>query len=183
VTRLPYVPGSSLKGKLRSLLEMKYCEMSQSTGRVCSCGECVVCELFGCGSAQKAQSPGRLIFRDAQLSEKSEALLREALPDIFTEIKTEVVMDRRTGTVDQRGGGPRPQERVPQGTIFDLGLTMRLFEEDKNKKGEFCSKLAEAFEMLEKDYLGGSGTRGYGQVMVTTEDGQTPMADYIRGLA
>ena len=55
-------------------------------------------------------------------------------------------------------------------------------EEDDSKKGQFLLKLAEAFEMLEKDYLGGGGTRGYGQVLVTTEDGRTPLAEHIRGL-
>ena len=49
ITRLPYVPGSSVKGKIRSLLESKYCQETQRSGKPCGCGCCLGCQLFGCG--------------------------------------------------------------------------------------------------------------------------------------
>ncbi len=57
ITRKPYIPGSSIKGKVRSLLEQKYSENSQRTGRPCDCGSCFICSLFGCGNPSKGTNP------------------------------------------------------------------------------------------------------------------------------
>ncbi len=180
VNRLPYIPGSSLKGKMRSLLELKYSPVSQKNGIPCTCGMCDICLLFGCGSTKETREPGRLIFRDCPLNEDSRQILDEALPGTYAEVKTEVVMDRLKATVSDKGG-PRPVERVPEGTVFDLSLTMRIFaDDDPEKRKDFLNKLAEGFEMLEQDYLGGSGTRGYGKVKIT--HGDQSMADYLREL-
>ena len=181
ITRMPYIPGSSLKGKLRSLLETKYSSRTQETGEPCDCASCEICSLFGCGKSAKGKGPTRLIFRDAALTEKSAQLLSDALPGSFAEVKKEIAMDRNKGST--RTGSLREQERVPEGTEFDFSISVRMFEEDESGRSLYFDRLAEAFEMLEKDYLGGSGTRGYGQVLVTTEDGQTPIANHIRGLA
>lgn len=181
VSRRPYIPGSSLKGKLRSLLEIKYSPRTQETGRPCDCAECEICALFGCGDPRKGKEPTRLIFRDALLTKESAESLNDALPGSFVEVKTEIAMDRKKGST--RTGSLRQQERVPEGTEFHFTISVRMFEEDEGDRRLYFDRLGEAFEMLEKDYLGGSGTRGYGQVVVTTEDGQTPIADYIRGLA
>ncbi|HUU68642.1 MAG TPA: type III-A CRISPR-associated RAMP protein Csm3 [Planctomycetota bacterium] len=62
ITHLPYVPGSSVKGKIRSLLESRHCPRSQETGLPCTCGTCLVCQLFGCGESRAIQSPSRLVF-------------------------------------------------------------------------------------------------------------------------
>lgn len=179
VSRLPYIPGSSLKGKIRSLLELRYSSHSQRTGEPCNCGSCFICALFGCGDARRSVQPTRLIFRDAVMNKKSQDQLGEALPGSYAEVKTEIRMDRKEGKAAR--GALRQQERVPEGTVFDLSISVRLFEEDTGeKKKEFIDKLAEAFELLEQDYLGGSGTRGYGKVKVT-HDGQ-PMSEYIKSL-
>ena len=90
-------------------------------------------------------------------------------------------MDRNVGSTIK--GSLRQQERIPAGTTFDFSISIRMFEEDDSGRTRYLDRLAEAFEMLEKDYLGGSGTRGYGQVKITTEDGETPIADHIRRLA
>lgn len=68
-------------------------------------------------------------------------------------------------------------ERIPAGSDFKFAFSLRHFEGDDLKK--YYEFLAEGFELLEKHYLGGSGSRGYGQVAIVTEDG-TPMAEHLR---
>lgn len=179
VTRLPYIPGSSLKGKIRSLLELRYSDDSQRTGNPCACGRCFICELFGCGDAGRSHQPTRLIFRDAPMSKETAEVLGESLPGSYAEVKTEIKMDRKSGKASR--GALRQQERVPEGSVFDFSISMRLFaEDDSAKRKNYLSKLAEAFSLLEKDYLGGSGTRGYGKVKIT-HDGK-PMSEYLKSL-
>jgi len=179
VSRLPYIPGSSLKGKLRSLLEMKYSSHSQQTGEPCNCGECTICALFGCGDATRSKEPTRLIFRDALMTQETREELEDALPGSYAEVKTEIRMDRKEGKAASRA--LRTQERLPEGSVFDLSISFRLFEEDtEEKRKEYMEKLAEAFDDLQKDYLGGSGTRGYGKVKVA--HGDQSMGDYLRSV-
>ncbi|MFH0775904.1 MAG: type III-A CRISPR-associated RAMP protein Csm3 [bacterium] len=69
ITHLPYIPGSSLKGKLRSLLEWKLGKIEEK-GEVhswCSNKECIICRAFGTSSDEAELGPTRLIFRDANL--------------------------------------------------------------------------------------------------------------------
>ena len=179
ITRLPYIPGSSLKGKTRSLLEMRYSARAQETGRPCDCGRCFICSLYGTGNATRSEEPTRLIFRDALLKEPWEERLKESLPGSFVEVKTEIAMDRKRGKTQQ--GSLREQERIPEGVEFEFDMTIRMFEEDEPKRREYFDRLAEAFEMLEKDYLGGCGTRGYGQVEVNGADGGS-MVDFFHKL-
>jgi len=172
LTRLPYIPGSSLKGKTRCLLEVKHKDQAMP----CGCGRCTICKLYGSHNIRTTSEPTRLIFRDASLTKESEAQLEEALPGYYAETKTEIAIDRKKGTTIR--GPLRDQERVPQGTEFDFNLVIRLFKGDNRK--EFFSYLAEAFEMLENDYLGGSGTRGYGQIKITYADTEQPLHEYFR---
>lgn len=183
VTRLPYIPGSSLKGKLRSLIEIKpqYNTKTPSTGRPCDCGQCDICHLFGHSNVRAGQQPSRLIFRDALLEEDSENELKEALPGSFVEVKTEIAMDRNTGSAQR--GALRQQERVPEGTQFDFEMVIRLFEEDEPRKKAYFELLADGFLMLESDYLGGCGTRGYGKVEITEDTSNKPMHEYFAELA
>ena len=180
VNRLPYIPGSSLKGKIRSLLETKYSEKSQRTGRPCDCGDCEICSMFGHSNTRVGQEPSRLIFRDAFMTEEDVKKLSEALPGSFVEVKTEIAMDRNTGAAQR--GALRQQERVPKGTEFEMELIIRLFEEDADNRKLYFDRIAEAFEMLENDYLGGCGTRGYGKVRIKHKDGKL-MAEYFDDLA
>jgi len=180
ITRKPYLPGSSIKGKIRSLLEQKYSQHTQRTGRPCECSECFICQLFGSGDPKGGKEPTRLIFRDAPLSKESETELQESLPGSFVEVKTEIAMDRNKGAAQR--GALRTQERIPAGAKFDFSFTMRLFEKDNASRGNYFQKLSEAFEMLEKDYLGGSGTRGYGHVEIMTPDGKKHMSEYLLDL-
>ena len=181
ITRRPYLPGSSIKGKVRSLLEQKYSPSSQKSGRPCDCANCSICSLFGCGNPTRGNEPPRLIFRDATLTDSSAKDLEESLPGSFAEVKTEIAIDRTKGRTIT--GSLRQQERIPAGAKFDFSFTMRVFEEDVPKKKEYFGKLAEAFDLIEKDYLGGSGTRGYGQVEFRTPDEKQHVSEYLRQLA
>jgi len=188
ITRFPYIPGSSVKGKLRSLLELKYRSDSEQVkqGKPCGCGNCSICELFGSSDVNTTRSPSRLIFRDAKLTEEYEKELKDALPGSFVEVKTEIAMDRKTGSALR--GALREQERVPEGTEFDFSFSIRVFEEDEPKRGKFLNLLADGFKLLEDDHLGGNGTRGYGKVQVLAfiDENDTegvPMHERLRQLA
>jgi len=174
ITHLPYVPGSSVKGKIRSLLESRHCPKSQETGLPCSCGTCLVCQLFGCGESRNIQSPSRLVFRDCQPTGPTRDAWEQAGVD--SEVKTEVLIDRNKGLSYGRIG-PRKTERIPAGSDFDFAFSLRHFERDP--LAQYYGLLAEGFELLNKHYLGGSGSRGYGHVQVVASDGTT-MDQHLR---
>lgn len=166
-TRVPYLPGSSLKGKLRSLLEVSGYKIGsrsapQSQGGPCGCNRCAVCWLFGCGSARDTTEPTRLIFRDCCIVKDDEKRMKELLKEgvFYSEVKAEVTMDRTTGTVGR--AGPRNTDRIMAGTNLDFRLTVRVLEGDK--EDEMKAAILHAFGLLEKEGLGGSVSRGYGQV-------------------
>ncbi|GAW32208.1 type III-A CRISPR-associated RAMP protein Csm3 [Carboxydocella sp. JDF658] len=161
ITREPYIPGSSLKGKQRSLLELKNGKFNQD-GRACACGECDVCKIFG-SLKNEISGPTRLLVRDAYLTEDSRIWLNEARLESgidFAEVKTENWINRKTGKAGT--GGLRTQERVPAGTRFKYFATLRVFEGDDEQL--FINKIKEALSLLQKDYLGSSGSRGYGKI-------------------
>jgi CRISPR-associated protein Csm3 len=68
-------------------------------------------------------------------------------------------------------------ERIPAGSDFEFAFSLRYFEGDR--LSEYLEMVAEGFDLLEKHYLGGSGSRGYGQVSVVTSEG-APMAEHLR---
>lgn len=174
ITNLPYVPGSSIKGKLRAMLESKYCPMTQQDGLPCRCGTCTVCQLFGCGDSKNIKSPSRLVFRDCPPTEETRTVWQEA--GTSSEIKTEVLIDRNKGLSYGRIG-PRTMERIPAGAEFEFAFSLRYFEGDD--VAGYLRFLAEGFDLVEKHYLGGSGSRGYGHVAFYAEDGSR-LADYLR---
>lgn len=166
ITHRPYVPGSSVKGKIRCMLEQKHSPDSQRSGKPCACGDCFICLLFGCGETRNLKSPTRLIFRDCQPTIETVETWMKAGVD--SDVKTEVLIDRNKGNAFGRIG-PRTTERIPAGSKFDFAMSIRLFEGDDRK--EFYARLAEGFDLLEKTYLGGAGSRGYGKVVIKTLDG------------
>lgn len=176
ITNLPYVPGSSVKGKIRCLLESKYSEDSQRTGKPCACGECEICQLFGCGESKNLKTPTRLVFRDSQPTEETRKIWGDA--GVTSEVKTEVLIDRRKGSAFGRIG-PRSSERIPAGSDFQFSFSLRCFEGDD--LGKYLEVLAEGFDLVEKHYLGGSGSRGYGEVAFLSGEG-TPMSVFLRKL-
>lgn len=147
----PYIPGSSLKGKMRCLLE-------QVAGAPEVGKNEKVNNLFG---FQKTNQPSKLIVRDAYLTEKSEIELREcdSLDMPYTEGKWENVIDRIKGTAEH----PRQTERVPAGAKFDVEFVINVWDDDNDGK-ELLEMLKKGILLIENDYLGGSGSRGYGQV-------------------
>ena len=167
VTRLPYIPGSSIKGKLRSNLEYQLGKVDTSSGQPCGCGkeDCPVCRIFGPHrNTRHNLGPTRIIVRDAPLSADSKTKLEPLLEQgmDYAEIKREDWIDRRTGVAGQ--GGLRTQERVPAGTEFDLNIHVRIFDGDDTSA--LLGYIEQSLKMLESEYLGGSGTRGYGWVGV-----------------
>jgi len=169
----PYIPGSSLKGKLRSLLETQQKnykvvrEPSTGPRKVqtetdpCGCGECLVCKVFGPHkNVLHNLGPTRLLVRDALLSQDSKDLFRRAVEGGGSPIeeKTENIINRKTGTAEH----PRTQERIPAGSKFDFRASIRIFEGDKEE--EIKTFLQKGLQLLQDDYLGGSGSRGYGEV-------------------
>lgn len=148
----PYIPGSSLKGKMRCLLE-------QINGAA-EVGQCdKVNNLFGYA---KKNMPSKLIVRDAYLTQESIEKFKEcndALDMPFTENKYENTIDRTKGIAIH----PRQQERVPAGAQFAIEMVVNVWDDEK-EKDELLQMLKDAMRLIENDYLGGSGSRGYGQV-------------------
>lgn len=174
LTNRPYIPGSSLRGKMRSLLE-KYQgkEQNQRIGQgfIHSCtsknaySECDICQVFGVPGERDFATPTRLLVRDTPMDEKSaEALNESGRTDLpYTEVKTEVSIDRVTSAAN-----PRQIERVPAGTNFkNAELVFSIFDGDgcdAARDIQHLKTIAEGMQLLEDDYLGGSGSRGSGKV-------------------
>lgn len=170
VTEEPYIPGSSLKGKVRSLLEAKYGRYGRggnpsTDGEPCQCGkkDCVVCRLFGTHKNPKSPvAPPRLIFRDCGLSEGSKEWIKGQPLEkrSYYEIKAENSIDRLSGTASN----PRTMERVSADMCFDFAVVLQIFEEDEKDYKDLKSIVECGIHMLEKSYLGGRGSAGNGQI-------------------
>ena len=170
ITQSPYIPGSSLKGKIRTLLEwcsgeVKNEPLKLNDAKNAKDPEAVknILRLFGIsGDTKNAEKEvaeigvSRLAFWDCALNEEWENAIRED-NQLLTEAKSENTIDRITATA----GNPRQTERVPAGAEFDFKLTLRQFEGDSN---ELLGLVLKGLRLLELDSLGGSGSRGYGKV-------------------
>lgn len=160
----PYIPGSSLKGKIRSLLEQNAGE--NADGKFKDKGS-PISKLFGSTENRNGReivgkgNASRIIVRDAYLNSDSVDKMNDSefmdLP--YSEIKFENTINRILGKADN----PRQQERVPAGAIFEVELIVNIFENDNQE--ELLYTLKKGIQLLELDYLGGSGSRGYGQVV------------------
>ncbi|MGL4670584.1 MAG: type III-A CRISPR-associated RAMP protein Csm3 [Methanobacteriaceae archaeon] len=163
VLNIPFIPGSSLKGKMRSLMEINNRESSsnliKSGGKPCNCGICEVCEIFGNSSddsAGKQKWPTRIIVRDSFPTSET-IKLWESHEEVFSgaEIKHENTLNRITSEAK-----PRSIERVPKGSKFDFEIIFSVYEEDENN----IKNVFNAMSLAEDNYLGGSGSRGYGKI-------------------
>jgi len=178
---LPYIPGSSLRGRIRSLLEnalglttpAELVYLSKRKGQEVRIHQSdrpddEICLLFGrnpgrmdrvAGEAldTRAATPARLAIYDAPLDTASiTAQMRENLDDEITEVKSENAIDRITSQAN-----PRTLERVPAGARFHVRMVLDvLCEEDK----ALAARLIEGLRLLEDDALGGGGSRGSGRV-------------------
>jgi CRISPR-associated protein Csm3 len=160
----PYIPGSTLKGKMRSLLEMRLGEVGDKAMGVVKNGPCErdgarPVNLFGNASGTERQRPSRIIVRDALLDKVQKGSDFFKNTDLlYTEVKTEVVIDRITSKAM-----PRQMERVPAGALFVFEIVLNIFVQDGNEK-QLVEDLFTALQLVQDDYIGGSGSRGSGQV-------------------
>jgi len=171
VSRYPYIPGSSLKGKLRALLEKAKpaCTPDRPGGsgikrhecdNAAKAVDCPVCRLFGStGKGENGTNyPSRLKVRDLHLTAESREMLEKIDTGLlYTEWKFENALDRITSAAN-----PRNLERVPKGSKFGVSLVYDL--EDLETAKTDLDNLRLALRLLADDALGGHGSRGYGQV-------------------
>ncbi len=149
-TNLPMIPGSSLKGKMRTLLSKKYSEGSLPESP--NHDDPRIVELFG---GSEPVTPAKLLFSDMILSNKDELGQNGARG--LTEIKFENTINRLTAVAN-----PRQIERVIRGAKFDLDIIYEVTDEAIVE--DDMRLLAEGFLLLTYDYIGGHGSRGYGKV-------------------
>lgn len=157
VTLKPYLPGSSLKGKMRSELEQMLGKINSSEPCGCATAGCLVCRVFGPHKkARHELGPSRIIVRDAQLLEGGE-----------TELKSENVIDRKTGTALH----PRKIERVVAGSTFTLRIGIQEWDLDNDvahagKKGgeALIAFILEGLKLVQRTGLGSGISKGSGEI-------------------
>ena len=176
-TQEPFIPGSSLKGKVRSLLEMRSGLMAKSKGKPLQPSDLENCtkeeneegekilRLFGSSGADNSYmaelGPTRVSFADAFIND---AWKREAEKNQYplTEVKSENSINRIKGIAEN----PRFTERVASGCEFDFCISLKEFEDDPDLE-DF---LIEGLRLLQLDALGGNGSRGYGKIDFSFDD-------------
>ncbi|MEP0806717.1 MAG: type III-A CRISPR-associated RAMP protein Csm3 [Chloroflexota bacterium] len=170
LTKRPYIPGSSLRGKMRSQMEKllglpQNRNIGQVTIHTCKTkadfeknGGCPVCTVFGVPAEMDYNNHTRLVVRDAELTDDSAQALIDARTDLlYGELKTEVAIDRVTSAAT-----PRTLERVPAGAVFGPAeLVFGVYE-----AADFArlKVVTDALQLVEDDYIGGAGSRGSGKV-------------------
>lgn len=163
LTGEPYIPGSTLKGKIRSLLEFKYGTFHDEKLEPVAEHKQLL-SLFEPNQNDVPQMT-RAIFRDATLTKESKNELETFLGNhTYTEIKAENKINRFKGTAD----APRFIERVPAGSKF-IGY-IDLLEFDNDDYQQLYNYLKTGIEILNFNYIGGSGSRGYGRVKIEMKE-------------
>ena len=142
-SNLPMIPGSSLKGKMRSLLAKEFNEAIVEPDN----DHERLTRLFGSAKKDNVKR-SRVLFSDMVLDNEQE--LRDAGLQSMTEVKFENSINRTTAIAN-----PRQIERVVRGSVFRLDLIYEL---------ENMETLGEGMKLMQYDYLGGSGSRGYGKI-------------------
>lgn len=159
----PYIPGSSLKGKMRSLLEWNNRLVGYGDGSPFSSKNLDkvpepdkksannLLKLFGDSSSDNIHGITRISVGDSALIEEGK---------IISEAKYENVINRQRGTAEH----PRQTERVPAGVKFGFSIRVKILEENNDNEEELKKMVEDGLKLIEDDYLGGSGSRGYGRV-------------------
>ena len=129
--------------------------------------------MFGTSAVSRPENigPTRVVVRDAYLAKEwRERFENGELP---MEIKYENSINRITGEAN-----PRPLERVPAGVEFAFNISFKVFEDDPET---YFNTLLQAMRLLQMDALGGSGSRGCGQIKFTdlTIDGEKMVDNYL----
>lgn len=152
LTGEPMLPGSSLKGKMRTLLAKAI--KNHYITQHCSDDPIEIKRLFGSAGGKKENpKPARLQFTDAFLIDAKQLKDKR----LMTEVKFENTINRLTAVAN-----PRQIERVVRGAEFAINLVYDI-EETTEIKEDFAN-ISQAFKLLSMDYLGGHGSRGYGRV-------------------
>lgn len=158
-TGLPMIPGSSLKGKMRTLLAKKYNDTVVAPDDDAEC----LTRLFGSAKPKHVKT-GRVLFTDMFISNMEE--LQHAGLTGATEVKFENSINRATAVAN-----PRQIERVIRGAKFPMQLIYEVSNEMTAEEiVQDFEVLREGFQLLTYDYLGGNGSRGYGRVKVSDFD-------------
>lgn len=166
----PYIPGSSIKGKLRFLLEWAF-GCVRHDGQAWGFNEQQqvdpedpVLRIFGNAIKDWRGGPTRLMVRDCALQTAWRDKALASGHPLFEE-KTEVLIDRIKGKAYD-GGGLRHTERVPSGAAFEFGIVFRLYDfGDGGARDRDCLNWTlQGLHLIEQDALGGSGSRGYGRI-------------------
>lgn len=170
IKQSPYIPGSSIKGKMRTLLEWLSGEVKEGPLGLKDYKHAknphdvkMILKMFGVSGGDSKDADivdigvSRLSFWDCFLEEQWE---RDILNDnlSLTEVKSENTINRITSTANH----PRLMERVPEGAIFDFKLMLKIFNGDSEL--ELLNLVKKGLRLLELDSLGGSGSRGYGKI-------------------
>lgn len=163
LTNEPYIPGSSLKGKLKSLLKYHIKEVDIIE-------KDIVFKDSNITNIFKPIDEGnvkitRAIFRDLTLTKESKEELQNILGiGCFTEIKAE----NKVNPISGKSDSPRFIERVPAGAMFEGEIVLNVFDGDN--KEIMMENIKKSLKLLEMNYLGGNGTRGYGRVKVEFDE-------------
>lgn len=171
LTGQPYIPGSSLKGKMRSLLEWRHGLVLAAKGSPYSFKHLAKDEanaagrnlitLFGGAPDKDTETlvntigPTRLAFWDCPLNADWKTDVADARNLLTTEAKSENTIDRISGVA----ANPRFTERAIAGAEFDFALTLKVIDGE-----DLLPMVLEGMKLLELDSLGGSGSRGYGKI-------------------
>lgn len=177
-THEPFIPGSSLKGKIRSLLESKLGLVKINDGKPADLKKSKdndnarkIVKLFGNHGTfdmgkndekvlGESVGPTRVRFVDCMVKKEFATNVKQIEDFTYFEDKTENSINRISGTVSGHGK-PRHSERVPSGVIFDFEVAVKIIM-DGDKK--LVDLLLDGMKLLELDYLGGYGSRGYGKI-------------------
>ena len=148
-TDKPMIPGSSFKGKMRTLLAKQYSKTAMLQDH--NADPEIILRLFG-SSNKNAIKPSRLLFSDMFLLNEQE--LKTVGIDSVTEVKFENSINRLTAIAN-----PRQIERTLRGSKFGLDVIYNVEE-------EAFKAIKEGMLLLEYDYIGGHGSRGYGKIKI-----------------
>lgn len=191
----PYIPGSSLKGKMRSLMEYKLVKEFDDKMNIHLCENplCGICRVFGSTKNKEQENkngnteadhkietrgPTRITVRDAHLTED---WIKKSKNSQIIEEKFENAIDRKTGT----GGHPRQIERVASGVEFDFEISYSIFDtgdNGMNDRKNYKVVVLESLRILEQDRLGGYGSRGSGKIKFKSlEDSKEVKSEDLAG--
>ena len=157
ISGLPIIPGSSLKGKMRTLLAKAYNEKPFVKWEE---DDEKIIRVFGTSKSVKSGHPvnSRILFSDVIMENMEEIKSRGV--ESPTEAKEENAISRVTGIAN-----PRVIERVIKGATFPLSIIYNVDNEEELV--ENFHTIADGLKLLQYDYIGGHGSRGYGRISIS----------------